>query len=109
MNVDPTTLAIGELFNGEANYAIPIYQRNYAWGEAQIGQLIRDVFDGMEKNAGASYYIGTLVVHERLSSEGRVEFEVIDGQQRLTTLALLLCVLKMRPLPRRSMPRLALM
>lgn len=94
MNVDPATLAIGELFNGDANYSIPIYQRNYAWGEAQIGQLIRDVFDSMEKDSAASYYIGTLVVHERLSSEGRVEFEVIDGQQRLTTLALLLCVLK---------------
>lgn len=94
MNIDPTTLTIGELFNGVVNYSIPIYQRNYAWGEAQIGQLIRDVFDCMEKDSAASYYIGTLVVHERLSSEGRVEFEVIDGQQRLTTLALLLCVLK---------------
>lgn len=79
-----------------ANYLIPMYQRNYAWGEAEITQLIQDVLDEMpdQKLDGKSdkpYYIGTLVVFRKDRSEenSRPLYEVIDGQQRLTTLFLL--------------------
>lgn len=68
------------------SYLIPIYQRNYAWGEGEIKQLIDDVADYAKKQ-GPKYYIGTLMVHQR--EDGK--YEVIDGQQRLTTLFLMLC------------------
>lgn len=86
------SLSISELFNS-GNYVIPIYQRNYAWGEREINQLIQDIFDYAvtDKNTG-NYYLGSLVVYER-HQKNEVHFETIDGQQRLTTLNILLCVL----------------
>ena len=67
-------------------YVIPIYQRNYAWEEDEITALIKDVYDSFVKNKNDFYYIGTLVTYKR----GDSVYEVIDGQQRLTTLMLLL-------------------
>lgn len=67
-------------------YMIPIYQRNYAWEEDEITALIKDVYDSFHKNPKAIYYIGTLVTYKR----GDSEYEVIDGQQRLTTIYIIL-------------------
>ena len=64
-------------------YKIPIYQRNYAWGREEIFALIKDVYDSLEKSV---YYIGTLVTYKR---EENI-YEVIDGQQRLTTIYIIL-------------------
>lgn len=75
---------LGELLDGRARFRIPLYQRSYAWGEREIDQLLEDLwlaFTSKRKN----YYLGTLVVMQR---EGNV-LEVVDGQQRLTTLTLL--------------------
>lgn len=74
----------------EADYVIPMYQRNYAWGKPEIQTLINDVIDACQKNSETQYYIGTLVVFKR--QDGRLE--VIDGQQRFTTLTLLSICLK---------------
>ena len=84
-------LNIQELLSADCNYVIPAYQRNYAWGEKEIVQLIQDIIDyiPLEKN----YYLGTLVVDEQ-EENGKKLYETIDGQQRLTTLSLLLSVLK---------------
>lgn len=67
-------------------FLIPIYQRNYAWEEDEICALIQDVHDAMKKENHSSYYIGTLVTYNR----GDNVYEVIDGQQRLTTIYLTL-------------------
>ncbi|RVU30539.1 DUF262 domain-containing protein [Neptunomonas marina] len=84
-----TFLSIGELFeNGE--YIIPIYQRNYAWGAPEIEQLLQDIWDMASESRGQPYYLGSLVVHKR--KDGK--FETIDGQQRHTTLSIILAVLK---------------
>ncbi|WP_158978015.1 DUF262 domain-containing protein [Cellulophaga sp. L1A9] len=87
-------LNIEEVFSNNT-YAIPIYQRNYAWKEAQIKQLIQDVYDYAKNDTATTqqYYIGSLVVFERKTEEGIV-YETIDGQQRLTTLNILFSVLK---------------
>lgn len=63
------------------NYVVPLYQRNYAWQEQQIRQLLQDIYDN-SKNPESRYYIGSLVVLQRPDGV----YEVIDGQQRLTTL-----------------------
>ena len=76
------------IINNETNiftdehYIVPLYQRGYAWEEKHIVQLIDDIMDIPTEG---QYYIGSLIVHRRNDS-----FEVIDGQQRLTTLFLLL-------------------
>ncbi|MFN7300982.1 MAG: DUF262 domain-containing protein [Bacteroidota bacterium] len=74
-------------------YIIPPYQRNYAWGQAEIEVLIRDIADYAEKHGNKDYYIGTLVVWKR-KLDGEEIYETIDGQQRLTTLNILLSTLK---------------
>lgn len=91
MNDDIVQLSIKELLNGEGDYVIPMYQRNYSWDEGEITQLIQDVIDYIP--AGRNYYIGTLVVFERTEAK-RTVYETIDGQQRLTTLSLLASYLK---------------
>lgn len=73
-------------------YIIPRYQRNYAWGKAEISQLIKDIeeFFPKENNDNKSYYLGSLVCFKR--EDGN--FELIDGQQRHTTITLINLVLK---------------
>ena len=75
-------------------FRVPLYQRSYTWGEQQIDQLLEDLylaFTKAEKNADGTvkkethYYLGTLVVMQRAGGV----LDVVDGQQRLTTLALL--------------------
>ena len=80
-------LSIQDLFNQEGNtkYEIPIYQRNYAWENEEITALVNDVWDAYCQSKG-TYFIGTLVTYDR----GDNRYEVIDGQQRLTTLYLIL-------------------
>lgn len=71
------------LFDKEVHYVIPRYQRAYAWEDKEIVQLIDDINDSV-----GDYYIGSLVVAKVKGREER--YEVVDGQQRLTTLYLLL-------------------
>lgn len=74
------------------SYIIPRYQRNYSWGKTEISQLIKDIeeFFPMEDSEDKSYYLGSLVCFKR--DDGN--FELIDGQQRHTTLTLINLVLK---------------
>ena len=79
---------IREIFQNA--YSIPIYQRAYAWTEKEINTLIDDVYDYYQRESNQNYYIGSLVIH----SDTDDVTSVIDGQQRLTTLSLLICYLK---------------
>lgn len=72
----------------EDKYVVPLYQRNFAWTEEQIGQLLQDIYDNapkLENDKCGNYYLGSLVVLERRDGT----WEVIDGQQRLTALHLI--------------------
>ena len=84
------TLTVSDLFDdkNKCKYIIPIYQRNYAWGDDEISSLLQDIKNACEKNKeqDKNYYIGSLVVYRRENGD----FEVIDGQQRLTTLTLIM-------------------
>ncbi|WP_122223513.1 DUF262 domain-containing protein [Pseudomonas syringae group genomosp. 3] len=95
MSSEISQLSIKALLSSRDQYVIPMYQRNYAWEEGEITQLIQDVIDYLPKKDenARNYYIGTLVVYERPDSKTPV-FETIDGQQRLTTLSLLTSYLK---------------
>ncbi len=75
------------LFDTDAHYVIPRYQRAYAWEDKEIGQLIDDIND-IDIDSAENYYIGSLIVSK---VQGKADtYEVVDGQQRLTTLFLLL-------------------
>lgn len=93
--IDRLTILAGggkTLFNEVGvRYVIPRYQRAYAWEEKEIEQLIDDICD--DNDPKRDYYIGSLIVARRKAGD-EVEYEVIDGQQRLTTIYLLLqCLL----------------
>ncbi len=77
------------LFDKGAHYVIPLYQRAYAWEDEEIKQLIDDINDST-----GDYYIGSLIVAKIKGQEE--QYEVVDGQQRLTTLYLLLHYLASR-------------
>jgi uncharacterized protein with ParB-like and HNH nuclease domain len=68
-------------------YVIPFYQRNYNWGNTEITQFIQDIYESYLNNPNQNYYIGSLVVYGGKANSKRLE--VIDGQQRLTTLHIL--------------------
>jgi len=85
MEKKPKIVQVSKLFT-DVKYEIPIYQRNYAWEEKQIQQLIDDIY-----TSDGTYFLGNLIVNQK---EADV-YEVIDGQQRLTTLYLLEKYLKM--------------
>jgi hypothetical protein len=87
--MDNNAICIKDILNNNS-YIIPRYQRNYAWGKKEISQLIRDIDEFFnEDNPNQAYYLGSLVCFKR--DDG---FELIDGQQRHTTLTLINLVLK---------------
>ena len=86
----PELLTVSELFDHDTVYTVPIYQRNYAWRAPQIEQLISDIQDAVTRQE-STYFLGNLVVTP--GEHPRKDFAVIDGQQRLTTLYLLLTFL----------------
>lgn len=91
-NKNVFTKSASEIFKN-MRFLIPIYQRNYAWGETQIVQLIEDIDSAVTLDTDTGeYFLGNLILNKRdtLSDEGYLYTnEVIDGQQRLTTLYLL--------------------
>jgi len=91
INENITPLDI-KTFLSKDRYRIPIYQRNYDWGEKETAQLIEDIADYAKQNPEMKYYIGSVVVFAR-KKVGEEYYETIDGQQRLTTLTILMNVL----------------
>ena len=75
----------------ECFYIVPDYQREYVWTDKEVHQLLEDVNEQIDANATREYFIGTVLVSP---TEQKNYYEVIDGQQRLTTFFLMLCALK---------------
>lgn len=87
--------SIAEIFDRQYKYVIPLYQRNFSWRQPQIEQLLQDIYSAF-KNGQNHYYIGSLVVLKRSNGD----FEVVDGQQRLTVLSLITKIMKVNDEPR---------
>lgn len=75
----------------ECFYIVPDYQREYVWTDKEVQQLLSDIDEQMDGDSNLEYFIGTVLVSPL---EQKDHYEVIDGQQRLTTLFLLLCALR---------------
>jgi len=82
MKITPENKTLASIFQttSDMRYVIPVYQRNYSWKEDQIETLFNDI-----NNEDSGYYVGNLLINTDSSSNN-----VIDGQQRLTTLSLML-------------------
>ncbi|WP_416768877.1 DUF262 domain-containing protein [Sulfurimonas sp. ST-25] len=94
MNITPNKLTIGQLFaNQNEQFIIPAYQRRYAWKEAQTEALFDDI-DLLQDND--SHLFGMLVFHTNFFQGGLNKPELVDGQQRITTLSILLMSIRKR-------------
>lgn len=84
-------IALGKLFTDDFEFVIPEYQRPYAWGKEEALQLLTDLQDALDRDTEEPYFLGSVVL---VKEAGSARSEVIDGQQRLTTLTILLAVLR---------------
>ena len=91
----PENKSIRKIFGDtDAFYQMPIYQRPYSWDKERVEQLWYDILEAFKNNQedktiDPNYFLGSVVVVKK--SDG---YEVVDGQQRLTTLTILFCVLR---------------
>jgi uncharacterized protein with ParB-like and HNH nuclease domain len=78
-------------------YRIPEYQRPYVWGSDQVIELLDDVSQAQHSNPDAQYFLGSMVLKKSDKQEGGTkyeEYDLLDGQQRLTTLFLITAVVR---------------
>jgi len=83
-------VALLEFMDGKRTFYIPVYQRNYDWKKIQCLTLFRDIEAIAISTNRSSHFMGTIVYVEGESTATFRAFSVIDGQQRLTTIMLLL-------------------
>jgi alkylated DNA nucleotide flippase Atl1 len=88
-----------ELLEGAKQYQVPLYQRTYSWTKTQMQRLWDDIVklgDDRVQDPTATHFIGSLVLAPSPANgpAGVSEFLVVDGQQRLTTLSILLCAIR---------------
>lgn len=86
---------IREIFN--MWYCIPDYQRAYVWDTDQVRDLLDDTISAYRENKEAQYFLGSMVLKINEKSENNVsytEYELLDGQQRITTVFLILACMR---------------
>ncbi len=84
-------MPLHKVFSSDYDFKIPDYQRPYAWQEEQAAQLLLDLQEALDRGADEPYFLGSIVL---VKDGGAPRAEVIDGQQRLTTLTILMSVLR---------------
>jgi hypothetical protein len=89
--IEAGEIQLGKLFTSEFDFAIPDYQRPYAWGRDETLQLLDDLQSSLDRDTDEPYFLGSIVL---VKEKGVPASEVIDGQQRLTTLTILFAVLR---------------
>ena len=104
MQVRESTLK--ELIEGEKQFQVPLYQRQYSWTHAELGQLWDDILEqydlltpddeGRVHRDAPTHFIGSTVLapSPKIAASGVAPFTVVDGQQRLTTLLIAMCALR---------------
>ena len=92
--MDATKGNIYAILNGNKQFLIPVYQRYYSWETEQCSRLWNDIVDMQKKNK-VGHFVGSFVnIAEQAMPTGVQKYMIIDGQQRLTTLSLLLIALR---------------
>ncbi len=85
----PENQTISDLFSCQAIYVIPNYQRQYSWVNEQLEELWSDLYESYINTPEECYFLGSIVVVD----DGKGHHELVDGQQRITTLMIMLNVL----------------
>ncbi len=89
---EATEVVLGRVFNDDYLFRMPVYQRPYSWTTEETSELLADLESAMDDETSADpYFLGSVVL---IANPNSSVHEVIDGQQRLTTLTMLFCVLR---------------
>jgi hypothetical protein len=93
VKIDAHEQTICDIFSDKYEFEIPPYQRPYAWEQQHASALLSDIVEAMDNSdaSGGIYFLGSIVL---IKSPSHPNAKVIDGQQRLTTLTILLAVLR---------------
>ncbi|WP_330205206.1 DUF262 domain-containing protein [Cyanobacterium sp. Dongsha4] len=93
MQAGETTLK--EIIQGEKQYIVPLFQRSYSWGKSQWEQLWSDIVELLENESNSPHFFGSIVTMQmEFLPEEVSKFLLIDGQQRLTTILILLATIR---------------
>lgn len=90
-------IRLQQVLEGSKQYRVPLYQRTYSWSPKQLERLWADIIalaDARAADPHATHFTGSLVLSTGEIGPGGSEFLVVDGQQRLTTLSVLLAALR---------------
>ena len=90
--MDAATHPFGTIINGPKQFIIPVFQRDYSWGPEQCDRMWSDVLKAVEDDA--LHFLGSFVYVDEQVGAAFSRWLVIDGQQRLTTLILLMIALR---------------
>lgn len=94
MDLHAYTKTVYDLFSINKKYVVPRFQREFSWGEDEVTELWRDLVSNISTKDGKlenqEYFIGSLVL---VGEDKSTEFKIVDGQQRLTTITMLLSAL----------------
>lgn len=76
-------------------YSVPVYQRPYSWDKEQVEVLLEERYQAYKEDKNSGYCIGNIIVHDNNEkiNGNIIKFEIFDGQQRMTTLSLVLLAL----------------
>ena len=86
-----------ELLSQNTQYVVPLYQRTYSWDEKQWEQIWDDLIDIYTLSSPRNHFIGSVVTQQVLDAPQSIaQYTLIDGQQRMTTLFILLSVIQQR-------------
>lgn len=92
MSIAASQKSIREILRPEDyQFVVPAYQRPYAWEKNQAQQLVDDLLDAYGDNPDSDYFLGSVVI---VKQEGSPKSEIVDGQQRLTSLSILISVIR---------------
>ena len=92
MEINSTPYSPKTLVKNNIRFRIPLYQRPYTWAEKQVKQLLDDLWSSFEQSKDSPYFIGIMNISQTDYDDST--FDLIDGQQRLTTLSVMALVMK---------------
>jgi len=93
MNFKPVDKNIKDLFSSKRQFVIPRFQREYSWDKKNYSEFFKDILEGVVVEDGkistSPYFVGTMLFVGNFTDNQKTEIQVVDGQQRLTTITIL--------------------
>lgn len=97
MNIKPADKTIKALLKSGRQFMIPRFQRDYSWEKKNCEEFLEDIIKGLSYKDGrletSSYFLGTMLFIGNFDEKSDKEIQVVDGQQRITTITILFSVI----------------